>query len=259
MSSAVRTAAPPSCLSTPAAYTLRNCGLERGRVYVHLRFWFDSDMAVPTPCRGLVNGERGGGALQRRSPFSTACRTNASFYIHTWVTNYKLRNIFLRFIFRLFLVRRDEEEFVWFMDGVETCRRDEWFATDAKSGERRPKPAPFDQDFFLILNMVSYCSSPGSESRGTLYFLPAGVRMNVCTDVGVPYLLFGVVYLLFVFPSFTLCTFYLFSRVGGCWRVYQFVCFPDPPMTPALVWPLVGIGARFLGFVTCDFSILAIL
>ena len=57
-------------------------------------------------------------------------------------------------MFLCFRERRDEDEFVWFMDDVETCRSDEWFATDVKSGEPRPKPAPFDQDFYLVLNMV---------------------------------------------------------------------------------------------------------
>ncbi|CAN0437748.1 unnamed protein product, partial [Hapterophycus canaliculatus] len=43
---------------------------------------------------------------------------------------------------------------VWFMDDDETCRLDEWFSTDVKTGEPRAKPAPFDQDFYLVLNMV---------------------------------------------------------------------------------------------------------
>lgn len=42
------------------------------------------------------------------------------------------------------------------MDDEETCRKDYWFSTDVKTGEERPQPAPFDQDFYLVLNVVRY-------------------------------------------------------------------------------------------------------
>lgn len=50
---------------------------------------------------------------------------------------------------------RDEDDMIWYMDDEETCRQNEWYATDVKTGEFQPHPAPFDQDFYLVLNMVS--------------------------------------------------------------------------------------------------------
>eukprot|EP00903_Cladosiphon_okamuranus_P018231 g16770.t1 len=56
--------------------------------------------------------------------------------------------------YHVYAVEWDEDEFVWFMDDIETCRRDEWFTVNARSGEPLQKPAPFDQDFYLVLNMA---------------------------------------------------------------------------------------------------------
>ena len=42
------------------------------------------------------------------------------------------------------------------MDGEETCRKTEWYTTDEKTGESKPKPAPFDQEFYLVLNLVGF-------------------------------------------------------------------------------------------------------
>ncbi|CAN0424411.1 unnamed protein product, partial [Laminaria digitata] len=56
--------------------------------------------------------------------------------------------------FHTYAVEWDADDIIWFMDNEETCRKDAWFSTDVKSGEARPKPAPFDQDFYLVLNVV---------------------------------------------------------------------------------------------------------
>lgn len=55
-------------------------------------------------------------------------------------------------------MHRDANEIIWFMDDEETCRRDRWFTTDVKTGEIKVHPAPFDQDFYLVLNVVSSAS-----------------------------------------------------------------------------------------------------
>ncbi|CAN0092643.1 unnamed protein product, partial [Ectocarpus sp. 12 AP-2014] len=56
--------------------------------------------------------------------------------------------------YHVYAVEWDADEMVWFMDDEETCRIDDWFSTDVKTGEALQKPAPFDQDFYLVLNMV---------------------------------------------------------------------------------------------------------
>lgn len=51
-------------------------------------------------------------------------------------------------------MNRDEDEIVWLMDDEETCRKSNWSTTNSRTGEILTKPAPFDQDFYLVLNMV---------------------------------------------------------------------------------------------------------
>lgn len=45
------------------------------------------------------------------------------------------------------------------MDDEEICRKSDWFTTNSKTGESLTKPAPFDQDFYLVLNMVGWSST----------------------------------------------------------------------------------------------------
>lgn len=55
---------------------------------------------------------------------------------------------------------------LWFMDDVETCRHDDWYGTYVKNGTLAPKPAPFDQDFYIVLNVVRGGRRGWVESRG---------------------------------------------------------------------------------------------
>lgn len=40
------------------------------------------------------------------------------------------------------------------MDDNVTCTEESWWATDVKTDTHKPKPAPFDQEFYLVLNVV---------------------------------------------------------------------------------------------------------
>ena len=45
------------------------------------------------------------------------------------------------------------EELIWYVDGKEIYRTDEWYSA-LEGQEKRPYPAPFDQPFHVILNLA---------------------------------------------------------------------------------------------------------
>ncbi|CAM9477420.1 unnamed protein product, partial [Discosporangium mesarthrocarpum] len=77
--------------------------------------------------------------------------------------------------YHTFTLDWDDEEMVWFVDGQPVCRHDHWFSTDVKTGQPRPMPAPFDQDFHLVLNVAV----GGKFAGGTVDALSLPSTMSV--------------------------------------------------------------------------------
>ncbi len=65
----------------------------------------------------------------------------------------------------------------WFVDDVEIGSQNDWF-TGTESGSRRPYPAPFNQDFYLILNVAIGGNWPGDPDETTPFDERAQMRVD---------------------------------------------------------------------------------
>ena len=65
--------------------------------------------------------------------------------------------------FHLFTLEWEETEFRWYVDGVHYLTKNDWYTVN------QLYPAPFDQDFFLILNVAVGGNWPGSPDETTVF------------------------------------------------------------------------------------------
>lgn len=68
--------------------------------------------------------------------------------------------------FHEYSVEWEPGEFRFYVDGVNTLTTSEWFSAN-DSGDEKPYPAPFDQDFYLQLNLAVGGTWPGNPDETT--------------------------------------------------------------------------------------------
>ena len=76
--------------------------------------------------------------------------------------------------FHVFAVEWERESFRWFVDGVQVQEQKEW------SSSGGPFPAPFDQKYFLVLNLAvsgGFGGPVGAETRFPAQFKVDYVRV----------------------------------------------------------------------------------
>jgi beta-glucanase (GH16 family) len=56
--------------------------------------------------------------------------------------------------YHLFALEWEPEEFRWYIDGELIQTQTEWFSANIRRGEKHPFPAPFDQPFYLRINVA---------------------------------------------------------------------------------------------------------
>lgn len=70
--------------------------------------------------------------------------------------------------YHVFAVEWDSGEVRWYVDGEEYYKTSDWFS--AVEGEaEKPYPAPFNQDFYMILNVAVGGDWPGSPDESTIF------------------------------------------------------------------------------------------
>jgi len=65
--------------------------------------------------------------------------------------------------YHLFTIEWEENEFRWYVDGILYLTQNEWSTNVA------PYPAPFDQEFYLILNVAVGGNWPGNPDETTIF------------------------------------------------------------------------------------------
>ena len=69
--------------------------------------------------------------------------------------------------YHVFALEWDPEEFRWYVDGQLVQTQTEWFSTNVLTGQAHPYPAPFDQPFYLRINVAVGGNWPGPPDETT--------------------------------------------------------------------------------------------
>lgn len=56
--------------------------------------------------------------------------------------------------YHVYAVEWDPDEIRWYVDGECYYKYSDWYSQSSDDGERQPYPAPFDRDFYIVLNMA---------------------------------------------------------------------------------------------------------
>lgn len=71
--------------------------------------------------------------------------------------------------YHVFALEWEPEEFRWYIDGKLIQTQNRWFSTNVQRGEEYPFPAPFDQPFYLRINLAVGGEWPQAPDETTTF------------------------------------------------------------------------------------------
>lgn len=71
--------------------------------------------------------------------------------------------------YHVYAIEWEPGEIRWYVDGVLYHKENNWFSKDANAADSFTYPAPFDRDFYIILNLAVGGDWPGNPDKSTVF------------------------------------------------------------------------------------------
>lgn len=78
--------------------------------------------------------------------------------------------------YHVYAIEWEPGEIRWYVDGILYHKENNWFSKDANAADSFTYPAPFDRDFYIILNLAVGGDWPGNPDKSTVF--PASMLVD---------------------------------------------------------------------------------